>query len=234
MFFIFVYLNLINLSIMALNYTYIKYKDVHTLKNNESINMNYEILKDSCDVSTSISTGVIAPGNTITINFATDGNYTINLSTINDTDSFNIKYFQNLLKSFITDAEKVLCGCTPCKDCEECNECQDYLSAFMKAFSINTINFPSYQDYFEAIAQNNVCDFTNEVLCIILNEKVFGSASVKELMLKILSYYYLAFYFRDYSLALDSEEQNYITVKYKFDKISKCIKKLGITPSNIF
>ena len=90
---------------MALNYTYIKYKDVHTLTNNESIPMNYEVVKDSCDASSTLSTGAITPGNTITINFVTDGNYTVNLSTSVNTDLFNVSYFQNLLKSFITDVE---------------------------------------------------------------------------------------------------------------------------------
>ncbi len=218
---------------MALNYTYIKYKDVHTLKNDESIDMNYEIVKNSCDASTSISTGVISPGNTITINFATDGNYTINLSTTNGNDSFTIKYFQNLLKSFITDAERLLCGCAKCDDCSECNECQDYLSAFMKSFGINSVNYPLYQAYVNLIAQDTVCDFTDEVICTIIHEKVFGSASVKEPMLKILSYYYAAFYYKDFYMAADFEEANYITTKYKFDKIAKCIKKLGVDPAEI-
>jgi hypothetical protein len=218
---------------MSLNYTYIKYKDVHTLTNNESLDMNYEVVKNSCDANTSISTGVISPGNTVTINFATDGNYTINLSTLNSTDSFTIKYFQNLLKSFIASAEKLLCGCAKCDDCEECNECQDYLGAFMKAFSINSVNYPLYQTYVNLISQDSVCSFTDEVICTLINEKVFGSASVKEPMLKILSYYYAAFYYKDYYMATDLEEANYTSTKYKFDKIAKCIKKLGVDPAEV-
>lgn len=213
---------------MALNYTYIKHKDVHTLKNDESVVMNYEIIKNSCEASSIISTGVISPGNTITINFATDGNYTINLSTSVNTDLFNVSYFQNLLKSFITDVEKLICGCSKCDDCEECNECQDYLGAFMKAFAFNSINSPLYQENVEAISQHFVCTFTDEVLCTLLHEKVYGSSSVKEPMLQILGYYYLAFYYKDLFLGVDNEEKDYITSKYKFVKISKCLKKLGI------
>lgn len=218
---------------MALNYTYTKYKDVHTLKNNESISMDYEIIKDLCEASTSIYTGTIQPGNTITINFTTDGNYTIDLSTSLSTDSFKVSYFQNLLKSFITDSEKLLCGCAKCDECAECNECQDYLGAYMKAFAINAISYPTYQTYVNLITQSSVCDFTDEVICTIINEKVFGSASVKEPMLKILSYYYAAFYYKDYAMAEDTEEASYITTKYKFSKISKCIKKLGVSVTDI-
>lgn len=218
---------------MALNYTYTDYKDIHTLTNNESLVMTYTVVKTSCDASTTLSTGTIDPGQTITLGFATDGNYTINLSTLSATDSFSIKYFQNLLKSFIQDAEKLLCGCAKCDDCAECNECQDYLGAFMKSFAFNSVNYPLYQTYVELIAQDTVCDFTDEVICSIIHEKVFGSSSVKEPMLKILSYYYAAFYYKDYYMAVDFEEANYITAKYKFDKIAKCIKKLGVDPAEI-
>lgn len=218
---------------MALNYTYLKYKDVHTLKNNETVAMDYEIIKNSCDANTSVSTGTILPGVTITLNFVTDGNYTINLNTDTNTDSFTVSYFQNLLKSFIADAEKLLCGCSKCNDCEECNECQDYLGAFMKAFSFASINYPLYQSYLDSITSDNLCTFTDEVVCTMINEKVFGSAYLKEPMLKILGYYYLTFYFEDYSLASNDEEHNYTTSKYKFDKIAKCIKKLGINLNSI-
>jgi hypothetical protein len=213
---------------MALNYTYIKYKDVHTLKNNESIDMNYEVVKNFCDANSSISTGVITPGNTITLNFITDGDYTINLSTTNDEGFFYVKSFQNLLKSFITDIEKLICGCSKCDDCEECNECQDYLGAFMKSFAFNSVNYPLYQTSVNAISQNSVCSFTDEVVCTLINEKVYGSSSVKRPMLEILGNYYLAFYYKDLSLAIDTEEENYITTKYKFVKISQCLKRLGI------
>jgi hypothetical protein len=219
---------------MALNYTYIKYKDVHTLTNNESIDMTYTVVKNSCDSSTNLTTGVMTPGQTITLGFATDGNYTIELSTLNDDASFDIAYFQNLLNSFIRDAEKLLCGCAKCGDCEECNECQDYLGAFMKSFAFNSINTPLYQEYVNMIAEAVLCDFTDEVVCSITNEEVFGTSSVKEPMLKILSYYYAAFYYKDFLMAVDPAEADYITAKYKFVKIAKCMKKLGVDPAQIF
>lgn len=218
---------------MPLNYTYIKYKDVHTLKNNESVQMNYEIVKNSCEADSIISTGVITSGSTITITFVTDGNYTINLSTTTTTDSFTINYFQYLLKSFIADAEKLLCGCSQCDECEECNECQDYLGAFMKAFSFYSLNFSLYQTYFESVSQDDLCSFTDEVLCTMLNERVYGSTSMKAPMLKILGYYYLAFYYKDLSLSTDTDEDNYVISKYKFVKLSKCLRGLGINTESI-
>lgn len=218
---------------MALNYTYTNYKDVHTLTNNESLNMTYTIVKNSCDASTTITTGVMTPGQSVILNFVTDGNYTIELSTAAATGSFDVPYFQNLLRSFITDAEKLLCGCAKCDDCAECNECQDYLSAFMKSFAFNSINTPLYQEYVNTIAEATLCDFTDQVVCSITNEEVFGSSSVREPMLKILSYYYAAFYYKDFFMAADPAEADYITTKYKFAKIAKCMKKLGVNPEDI-
>ena len=213
---------------MSLNYTYIKYKDVHSLKNNEPDNMNFTIVKNSCDSTLTLSSNTIAPDETAVLNFVTDGKYTINLSTENGEDSFEIYFYENLLASFITSIEKLLCGCSKCDECEECNECEEYLSAIMKGFSYDAVNNYLYQPYVSLITQVTLCELTDEVVCTITKEKVFGSASVKEPMLKILSYYYLAFYYKSLDLASDQEEVNYINIKYKFDKISKCIKKLGI------
>ena len=218
---------------MAVNYTYTRYKDTHTITNNESIEMTYEVIKVSCDASTTISTGIIDPAQSIILSFVVDGNYSIELKTLISESIFTIKTFQNLLNSFIRDAERLLCGCAKCDECAECNECQDYLAAFMKSFGINSVNYPLYQTYVELIAQDTVCDFTDEVICSIIHEKVFGTSSVKEPMLKILSYYYAAFYYKDYYMAVDEAEAEYITTKYKFAKIAKCIKKLGVDPADI-
>lgn len=218
---------------MALNYIYIKYKDIHTLTNNESMDMNYEIVKNSCDASSVLSTGVIAPGNTVTINFVTDGNYTINLNTVNEEGSFTIKYFQNLLKSFITSVEKLLCGCSKCDDCEDCNECEDYLKTLVQALAYTSLNAPDYQVYVDAINEESKCLLNEYVLCSLIKEKVRGNSSYKDVILYFLANYYGAFYFREKFLATDAEEIAYVTTKYKYLTISKCMKKVGLNPADI-
>jgi hypothetical protein len=218
---------------MALNYTYLKYKDIHTLKNDEGIDMNYEIVKNSCDAETSISTGVISPGNTITINFITDGDYTINLTTSLAEDFFTVKYYQNLLKSFIYSVESIFCGCTPCKECEECNECEDYLEALLKALAYTSLHEPQFQPYIDAINKESKCLLNDLVLCTLIQEKVKGIANYKEILLYFLSNYYGAFYFNERFAAIDDEEKAYVTTKYKYAKIVKCMKKAGFAPQDV-
>jgi hypothetical protein len=92
--------------------------------------MTNSVVKNSCDASTTISTGIINPGQTKTLNFATDGNYTIDIAydkldagtvtslkiltdtiakhlrSINDLlDNFKNKKFNGDIKSFVNGIE---------------------------------------------------------------------------------------------------------------------------------
>ena len=218
---------------MALNYTYLKYKDTYTLKNNGSVTLTYSVSKVTCEATTEIKTGTILPGQTTVLNFIVDGNYSVYLASSTEVGMpFIIKYYNNLLLSFISMVEGIICGCSKCNDCEECNQCEDYLGTFMKAQAFAAVNSPTYQGYINQITQDSICVFTEEVLCNLLHEKVYGNADVKEVMLKLIGFYYLSFYYQDKFLALDAQEKIYITEKYKFDKIAACMRKLGIIPTD--
>jgi len=96
---------------MALNYTYLKYKDTHTLKNTGTVDLTYHVSKVTCDATTEIKTGVITPNQTVVLTFATDGNYSIYLSSSTETSvPFTIKYYENLLSSFVLMAQQTICG----------------------------------------------------------------------------------------------------------------------------
>jgi hypothetical protein len=218
---------------MALNYTYLKYKDTYTLKNIGGVTLTYSVSKVTCEATTEIKTGSILPGQTTVLNFIVDGNYSVYLASSTETGTpFIIKYYYNLLTSFISMVEGVICGCSKCNDCEECNQCEDYLGTFMKAQAFAAVNSPVYQGYINQITQDSICVFTEEVLCNLLHEKVYGNADVKDVMLKLISFYYLSFYYQDKFLALDAQEKIYITEKYKFDKIAACMRKIGILPTD--
>lgn len=218
---------------MALNYTYLKYKDTYTLKNNGGVPLTYSVSKVTCEATTEIKTGTILPGQTTVLNFIVDGNYSVYLASSTEVGMpFIIKYYNNLLLSFISMVEGIICGCSKCNDCEECNQCEDYLGTFMKAQAFAAVNSPTYQGYINQITQDSICVFTEEVLCNLLHEKVYGNADVKEVMLKLIGFYYLSFYYQDKFLAIDAQEKIYITEKYKFDKIGACMRKLGILPTD--
>jgi hypothetical protein len=218
---------------MALNYTYLKYKDTYTLENTGTVNLTYHISKVTCEATTEIKTAVMVPGQISTLSFPVDGNYSVYLESSTQVGMpFVIKHYNHLLTSFISMVEGIVCGCSKCDECEECNKCEDYLGTLLKAQAFNTLNYPVYQNYVNQITQDSLCVFSETVLCNLLHEKVYGNAEVKDAMLRLISFYYLAFYYQDKFLAVDAEEKAYVTEKYKFDKIAACMRKLGIIPTD--
>jgi len=214
---------------MALSYTHTNYQDVHTLTNTGVVNLTYHLSTVTCDTITEIKTGVILPTKSVVLTFVKDGTYSVYLESSTETGApIIIKSFNNLLNSFIAMIEGLVCGCHKCDDCEECNQCEDYLGAFMKAQAFYMINSPLYNAYYQSILGLNTCLITDEVVCSLLHEKVYGNVVTKDVMIYLLSCYYLAFYYKDHFLANDAAEQDYITTKYKFTKIVACMKKHGI------
>ena len=221
---------------MALAYTYLKYKDVHTIENQEVVPLQYSISKVTCDTETVVSTGTILAGVTFTLNFKVDGIYRVTLthSITSETETLpDILYYFNLITSYISNIQSIFCGCTPCDECEDCNECEDYLKTLVQALAYTSLNEPDYQVYVEAINEESKCLLNDFVLCALIEEKVRGNASYKDVILYFLANYYGAFYFREKFLATDAEEATYVTTKYKYLTISKCMKKVGLNPADI-
>ena len=221
---------------MALAYTYLKYKDVYTIENQEVVPLQYSISKVTCDTETVVSTGTILAEVTFTLNFKVDGIYRVTLthSITSETETLpDIFYYFNLITSYISNIQSIFCGCTPCDECEDCNECEDYLKTLVQALAYTSLNDPDYQVYVEAINEESKCLLNDLVLCSLIEEKIRGNSSYKDVILYFLANYYGAFYFREKFLATNAEEVAYVTTKYKYLTISKCMKKVGLNPSNI-
>lgn len=218
---------------MALDYTYLKYKDVHTLRNNGVLNLSYTVNTVTCETVVQSKSGTILPQQTIALDFTVDGTYSVKVFTSTENARpFTIKFYNNLLKSFISMADQILCNCGKCQDCEECNNCQDYLSTYTKAQAYTAINSPVYEDYINQVTQDSICLYTEETLCTLLKEKVYGTAETKKMLFQLISFHYLGFYYQDLTYAIDTAEIDYINTKYKFDRIGSCMKSIGIFPRN--
>lgn len=155
-----------------------------------------------------------------------DGVYKIKLdriygNTITDTVEGLYPYYGMLIKSIIEEMEYFLCGCG-CETCDDCNKDEKtYLSILLKSFSYYTLLYPFYQRFYGVVFKclnYSISDIAN---CIMLSEKVIGSAEKEDLFKKIISSFYLAFYFAESYGASDTEA---IKKKFKYDKIIKCIK----------
>jgi hypothetical protein len=221
---------------MPVSYTYLKYKDVHTIENLEGLSLEYTISKVACDLVTEVGRGIILPETTQILNFKLDGVYRITLTNTvtSETETLpDILYYFNLITSFILSVESIFCGCTPCKECGECDECEDYLEGLLRSLAYTSLHEPQYQPYIDAINREGKCLLNDLVLCTLIQEKINGTANYKEILLYFLSTYYGAFYFNERFAAVDDEERTYVTTKYKYEKIRKCMKKAGFNPQDV-
>ena len=131
-----------------MDYTYLKYKDVHTIKNNSVVEtLTYKLYIRSCEGATTLVTeGEILPTETATITFRIDGVYVIILNDgVIDETLPDILHYENTLKKLIQGTQKVLCGCKPCTDCEEnCDSCEDILDTITLDYLYESYMSPRY------------------------------------------------------------------------------------------
>lgn len=220
---------------MALSYTFTKYKDAYTLTNNGLTTITYTVYNLTCDSSKQTATGTISPSSTKEISFLYDGKYQILLDDGTEQELIeNINVYYDLLTSFIDNVESLVCGCKKCDDCGDvCNDCESFLAGLTKALSFNSLNSSLYQAYVNTIAESVRCDLNDTVVCAMLKEKVYGNTELEEIIKRIIGYYYFAFYFKDSAMAVDQDERDYVAIKYKYIKIAKCMKKIGLSPSEV-
>lgn len=214
---------------MAISFTYSKYKDVHSVKNDDLVSIQYSLIRNECDSATVVNTGTITVGETITLPVTyADGNYKVVITKGEEEDSFDFSTFNNLLKAFITNVEASLCGCKTCNDCEDCDDCNLYLTTVNQALAYYAVNNPTYNSYVNTINEELKCLYREAILCTLTSKMVNGEDDIKEIYFQMIAMYYLAFYLYDLGQAADSAEAEYVKTKYNSAKIIKCIRKLGV------
>lgn len=158
-----------------------------------------------------------------------DGTYKVQINRVSgsmilDTKAYIVPYYGMLIKSIIYDAELFLCGCS-CEDCDDCYEDEkSALSLMVKAFSYYTLLYKFYPRFYDVVFKCLNCSILDINSCILRTEKFIGQADNKELLEKILSGFYLSFYYAEYYNASDVEDQKLINKKFKIEKLIKCIK----------
>lgn len=214
---------------MATTYTLSKYKDVYTLKNIDPLlqPFRYTLSKIDCFTSTIVKDATLQPGLEVDLfSGVIDGNY--ELVVYSDNSLTKIDYYYNLIKDIIENTEKVVCGCKECNDCEDCTDCNLYLTTINTALAYYFLNVPLYNEKLESVALSMDCDTSEKVSCYIAKQMITGESDVNQLVLRMIGFYYLAFYYTDLSLAIDTAEEVYINEKYKSSKILKCLKNMGM------
>lgn len=204
-----------------LDYTYTKYKDVHTITNNSAETLGYTVSKVICEDILEEKSYILLPGATATLSFKVDGVYSIYpYDTDENGTPFIIKTYKYLQDSFLQVAEKLLCNCAKCSDCEECDSCTDFMDAYAKAISYNILLDSKFTALFTSITNFYQCEFSQQVNCAILSERVLGNTDTREMLKKVIEWWYYTFYYTEILEAIDAEEEMYIKNKYK------CILKI--------
>lgn len=162
-----------------------------------------------------------------------DGDYKIliertKFGVLLDSAEYIFPYYPNLLKSIISEIQYFLCNCS-CKECDDCNKNEvSALSTLLKTFSYYTILHKYYSRFYDTVFKCLKCDILDLNNCILLNEKILGNAQNESLLKKVLSSFYLSFYFAEFFNAEDEESEIEINNIFKYSEISKCIKTTNV------
>lgn len=219
---------------MALSYIYKKYKDVYTIKNTGIVDLQYTIFIKNCDSTKEYKKGTIKVQETFIVPILIlDGIYSIKIFTDTEEEYLpDILQYFNLLTAFIKGVEEVLCGCKKCNDCEDCNKCEDVLTIINYGLAYFNVNSPKYNNYLSVFSKVLKCNYSQEILCNILNNTVSGKYEIKNLTKLNLALLYLSFYLLDLAQITDVTEIEYLKDKYKSVKILQCIRKIGVDIDN--
>lgn len=215
-------------------FTVVKYKDTYRISNIGSVNIQVSTLMKQDDCVTFLqvkNTFTILPGTTSTITLAYDGEYRIDLVDDNsEVADIRLLHYLSLEKNIIADIQYILCDCIDDPECVECKNENSIkqLSTMLKILSYQRITHPRHAAFLETVFEPLKCSVNELTLSMVLSEQTTGDSDPIELIKKILSFYYLAFYHSEYK-SVSVEEQAYVDTKYNYVAISTCIDATLLT-----
>lgn len=205
-----------------------KYKDAYRITNTGAVNIAVSTLKKQDDCTTFLQvkdTFNVAPGTTSTLNLLHDGEYRVDLLDDNsEVADIRLLHYLSLEKNIVADIQYILCDCVDDPDCVDCKSEHSlkHLSTMLKILSYQRITHPRHAAFLETVFEPLKCSVNELTLTMVLSEQTTGTSDPMELIKKILSFYYLAFYHSEFK-SVSVEEQEYINTKYNYTAISSCI-----------
>ena len=210
-----------------LTYSIIKEHDFITIKLNGNIeNIYVSLLKEnSCEENTFdiIKNSELLTDIVIYRLPIIDGLYKIKIDIEGVITYYNFLYYDNLLKSIINDIEIVLCNSSTCNNCIEVNN-NDLTRVLLKIMSYYILMKQYYSEFLDSSLDCLKCILEDANKCILLNEKILSNRENLDLFNKIISTFYLIFYYFDKVKYLDED----IDKKFKYNRIKHCIILKGL------
>lgn len=214
---------------MALNsFTIVKFKDNYIFTNTGVVPITISPMKIGADcLFTQAQLDiVIAPAEQRSLALAYDGEYKLNLVDGNgEVSQIKILHYPSLLKSIVADIQYILCDCAEDSDCIDCTHAEatsKELSTILRIFSYISLTHPQHTAFLQVVFESLKCSIDELTSLLVTNEEMSGQGDYIELLKKILSYYYLAFYYSDLKSS-SVEEIDYINIKFQYSELSVCI-----------
>lgn len=217
------------MAILNLWYSITRNGDAITISSNTGLPINIKVsIKEFCQDNKYNQIQEYNTTTTISFNLPyDDGKYKIEITNNqNETYTYYIPKYDNMLKSLISDIELILCDCK-CKHCNDCTQTteKDYSSVLLKLLSYYVLNKEYYEAFLNIVFECTECALEDAFKCVLLNEKVYGNSENTELFKKIISHFYLGFYYGKLGYINNLEETNKL---FNYDRIYHCIKNSGI------
>lgn len=210
-----------------LTYSIIKNQDFIIIKLNENLeNISVSLLKqNTCEENTfDILKDPELLIDTIVYRLPIiDGIYQIKINIQGVITNYNFLYYDNLLKSIINDVEIVLCNSLNCNNCREIDN-KDLTRVLLKIISYYILMKEYYGEFLDSSLDCLKCTIEDSNKCLLLNEKILTNQENLDLFNKIISSFYLIFYYFD-KVSYPDED---IDKKFKYDKIKHCIISKGL------
>ena len=212
----------------SLGYTISKEDDTFTITVNTGINNIAVALyrEDSCKDNTYITIKepeIITESITFKLPII-DGLYKLSIIIDENIYDYFFPYYGNLLKSIINDVELVLCDSESCKDCGDVSN-KDLTSVLLKMMSYYILTMKYNSAFLNKSFECLECSLIDANQCLLMNEKILSKKENTELFNKVISTFYLGFYFAEKVHSANED----IDKKFKYNKIKSCIISKGIS-----
>lgn len=207
----------------------IKFKDNYVFTNTGIVPVTIRIerlLEDCLMYEVTQADIVVAPSEQRTIVLAYDGQYKLFLiDENNEASEIKVLHYLSLINSILSDIQYILCDCAEdsnCPDCTHAGATAKELSTVLRIFSYISLTHPQYTAFLAVVFESLKCSVDELTRMLVSDELMTGKGNYVELLKKILSFYYLAFYYSEIKSS-SIEELDYLNTKFQFTELSTCI-----------
>lgn len=207
----------------------IKYTDSSIIISNTGIvDITYVLGLLVCGVNTKRAEGIIKPNSQLELKLLTsDGKYNLKLNTSTEEVNETFDFYSNTIGMIVNSIENI-CSTEECLCKDDKNSCDNLVTSLVMSLSYYFIEPNRYQKSLDYLSNTLSCNIQQLLSCIINTNYITGKSDFKNLSEQFSVIFYSLFYVDGILSSATEEEVNKIKSTFKYDKLSKCVKKYGI------